>query len=294
MGVIIGLVLTSPSPPTDLLDQVLEKLSGRHGDYIWTLTLRGEVPEETLRRLLRHEDLVVASSAAVGEWLSDPKGSVRESLLDDWREAVLGDCSGQRDEYWLTEILRTDPELARRWMDVHLPSDPKVIACPDSLVSVAAASLGTSGRRELLSRLPDDHLDGWLISLLVGDDLEVYREFLAESRWQKRHLDPLTWPSSGDRVEDNPKTSPIWVGKAQLALRAGYSPEDVARARLGSLKFWSCEESAMWQSWIEGFLDLEQHEDILIRSLAREAIRIASDRRDDARRRERNEAVYGR
>jgi hypothetical protein len=293
MGMVVEVVLTSPSPPADLLELVLAKLSDRNGDFIETLALRGQVPEETLRRLLRHENLVVASSAAVGEWLADPKGCVRETLQADWRGAVLGDCSGQQDEYWLTEILRTDPELARRWLDTHLPSDANAFVRPDSVVSVAASSLDTSGRRDLLSRLPESHLDSWLISLLVGDDLEVYREFLAEPRWKKRHLDPLIWPSSGGRFEDDPELSLAWIGKAQAALQAGYNAEDVACARLDSPKIWNGEESVMWQSWIERFQALEQHEDSLVRLTSREAIRIATHRREDARRREKNEAVFG-
>ncbi len=215
-------------------------------------------------------------------------------MLDEWRKAVLGACSGQRDEYWLTEILRSDPELARRWLDINLSSNRTVIAHPDSLVSVAVASLGSSERRELLSCLPKHSRYGWLISLLVGDDPEAYREFLAEPLWLESHLDPLTWCSSGDLFEDELELSQAWIAKAQLALQAGYGPEDVARARLDSPKGWSGEESVMWESWVDRFRPLEQHEDPLVRRMASKAIRIATERRDDARRREKKEAIFGR
>ncbi len=65
-GIIVELVLTNPSPRTDLLDLVLAKLSGCHADHIMTLTLRREIPEKTVRRLLRHDDPAVAFSAGVG------------------------------------------------------------------------------------------------------------------------------------------------------------------------------------------------------------------------------------
>src|SRR5262245_40222885 len=74
------LILTHPSPPADLLDRVLGKLTEQNANFIEILTLRSQVPEETLRRLLCHRDLVVALWAAVGEWLANPRGYVRETL----------------------------------------------------------------------------------------------------------------------------------------------------------------------------------------------------------------------
>jgi hypothetical protein len=294
MGVAVELVLTHPDPPAELLERVMDGLDQRNADFVETLVLRGQVPEGTLRRLLRHKDPVFASSAAVGEWLADPKGTVREALRADWRAAVLGDCSGRREEYWLGEIMGSDPELASRWMEAHLPEEANVFLRQDDLVSVATAALDTSGRLRLLSRLHESHWDGWLISRLVGDDMEVYRAFVADPRWKKRHLDPLTWPSSGSRFEEGPGLSEVWIEKARLAMASGYSAEDVALARLTSPKSWRGHESLMWQSWVEAFQALESHEDPLIRVVGRVAIDLAVRSRDRARQRERDEEVFGR
>jgi hypothetical protein len=293
-GVIIELILTSSAPPTDLLESILVRLNRRNEDLVRALAARGVVPEETLGRLLKHEHSAVASAAAVGEWLSAPKGTVRESLLGDWREAVLADSSGQRDEFWLIEILGADRELARRWLDIHLSPDRLFPAHADRVISAAVSSLGPSERGELLSRLPEQHRHGWLISLLVGDDLEIYRGLLAEPRWAQSHLDPLAWSPGSRPFEEEPELSQAWIGKAQLAMQARYSPEVVARARLDSPKGWSGEESVMWESWVGRFRPLEQHEDPLVRRMASEAIRIATDRRDHALRAEKHEAIFGR
>jgi hypothetical protein len=294
MGVAVDLILTHPDPPAGSLERVLDGLSPWNADFVETLVLRGQVPESTLRRLLRHIDPIIASSAAIGEWLAEPKGSVREPLLADWEAAILGDCSGRRDDYWLKEILRSDPDLARRWLQVHLPVEADVFLRQDGLVSVAAAALDTASRLELLSRLREDHWDGWLISRLVGDDLEAYRAFLADPRWKERHLVPLTWPSNGSHFQEGPGLGPAWIEKARLALAAGYGAEDVALAGMNSPKSWNGPMSLMWQTWVDAYQSLQYHQNPLIRVVGSVGSDLTTRSRDDARQRERKEDVFGR
>jgi hypothetical protein len=291
--VTIHLTLTSPSPPPDLLVEVLEGLSEQQSGFIHTLALRRQVPEETLRYLLRHGNPGIAFSVAAGEWFADPKGVIRDSLREEWRAAILGDRSRDREEYWLTEILQSDAELAYRWLEAQIPTEASMFLRSDNAVSVAAAALDTSQRRALLLRLPEDYTDSWLISLLVGDDLAVYRDFLADARWRQRHLDPLGWPSTGARYENQADITPVWIAKARLALEAGHSPAELAAFTLNSPKVWSGTASAMWQSWVEGFGALERHAIPPVSCLGREGVALAVKYRDEARSLEWNEAVLG-
>jgi hypothetical protein len=215
-------------------------------------------------------------------------------LKAEWRAAVLGDCSGFREEYELGEILRSDPELASSWMEAHLPKEANHFIRQDDLVSIAAASLDTSERLRLLSRLPENHCDGGLLSRLIGDDLEVYREFLFDPRWKRQHLDPLNWQSSGSPFDEGPGLSAVWIEKAQLAMAAGYSAKDIAHARLGLPKPWVGQESLMWQLWVDVFQGLEQHDDPLDLIVGRVGGELASQSRDMARKRESDEDVFGR
>ena len=179
-------------------------------------------------------------------------------------------------------------------MEANLPKEANLFIGQDDLISIATAALDTSGRLRLLSRLPENYSDGWLISRLVGDDLEVYRRFVTDSSWKKRHLDPLTWASGRSCFEEGPNLNAAWIEKARLAMAAGYSAEDVVHARLTSPKSWNGHESVMWQSWVDAFRGLEHHDDPLVRIMGRVGGDFAIQSRDMARKRERDEDVFGR
>jgi hypothetical protein len=68
----VSLLLTLDSPPQTLLEKVGGML-GPFKELVHTHCLRGEIPMETLRWLLRSEDVAISTAAATGEWCSDPK-----------------------------------------------------------------------------------------------------------------------------------------------------------------------------------------------------------------------------
>ena len=111
----------------------------------------------------------------------------------------------------------------------------------------------------------------------------MYEEILNDRRLQKHHLSALSGHPTG-----------TWVDKTIRAMSAGYSPEDIVRATVGHDSSWTGEVSNMGQSWINDFEPLTAHEDPRIRSVADIAITKIREYQATARKRERQEAVYGR
>jgi hypothetical protein len=291
MYLIVELVLSNGESTPRLLDLVLEKLDSRWADFLWTMALRGQIPEQVQRRLLEHGDDSVAGSVAVGEWEADPKGFIPEMLRSPWRQAIVR-CATH--EHWMGEILQADPTLAHEWLVNHLP---RLLAMPvryDELIVAAASRLSRESRARLLEAVPNDHWDGWIISVLIGDDMELYRSILDRPEWWRKHLDPLIWPISRQRIDEGPDLGPSWVEKARVAMAAGYPAEDLASAKLEAPKGWSGQESMMWQDWSDAFQCLEGQEDPLVRRLAMAGSKLATERRDRAAKKERVETIYGR
>lgn len=118
----------------------------------------------------------------------------------------------------------------------------------------------------------------------MGDDIEVFKELLANAELADLHLAPL----AGE--PDN-----VWIEKSIAALDAGYSSEDIAGAVHGIFRVftWSGKESDMWQGWINSFSKLLTHNDLRIRQAGQIGIERSEARRQQSLREERDKDVYG-
>lgn len=275
----VELVLTLPNAPEALLGQAMAGLDGL-AKHVGTLCSRGVVSEAVTRRLLQHPDGKIAGAAAYGEWHADPKASVRESLRNAWRGAVIR-ADGQGHE--LLTILPHDSELAFEWLQNYLVRDPMETRQSHYTVETAVKVLSLDQRRALLPRLGCAKPIDELVQLLIGRDSELYRQFLGMQDLKRHHLVPL---------EGHP--DPQWTGLALEALSAGHQPQEIVDAAFGTGWSWSGEESDMWQGWIDAFEALGQHKDERLQVIARDGAERARRMRDDALKRERDEAVYGR
>ena len=85
--------------------------------------------------------------------------------------------------------------------------------------------------------------------MLVGDDLDLYGAFLQDDEKSPVHLWPLVGGPAG-----------LWVERAKLALEAGFSVEEVARAAYAGGQEWSGSEFAMWSVWEQQFATLCSHD----------------------------------
>jgi hypothetical protein len=231
-------------------------------------------------RLLSHPENKIASAAAIGEWRAEPKGEVRPSLRESWQRAMLR-CSG--DEWELREILKGDRALAVEWLGQCL-KDNRELWRHDEIIDAAIEGLEIEDRRELLGTLPENVSPPDVVQQLVGESIELFRLLLQVNNLKRLHLAPLMG-------HPNPTG---WATKAEVALDAGYSANEVAEAAFGYSWSWSGSESAMWNEWAERFGDLGSHTSARVREIGAIGREVATDRRDGAQERERQERIRGR
>ena len=278
----VDLALTLPDPPAELFERALQQLDDS-AKYVKWACAAGKIPEHHLRLLLRHPNAAIASAAAAGEWAVEPRGSVRETLREDWEQAVVRSSS---DHYWLSKVFREVRLLAFRWLQNHLADEEFQIYDPASekVIQSAVNALTHDERRELLEQIPDHYGFGMLVVNLVSGYPALYQELLQNERLQRYHSAPLAGVPEGE-----------WFEKAILAHEAGYSPEDIAHEAVyghpGGTT-WSGPWSAHWSNWVERFEGLRSHPDVRIQEIGERGRAWAIRERDEAQRRERREAVY--
>ncbi len=283
-GAAIQLVLTLPHVPEDLLTKVLTHVDA-YTEYVRRGGARREIPEYQTRRLLQHPASDVACAAAEGIWHAS-NGRIPDSLRDEWRVVVLQSVT---DSYWLSEVLRADPELACQWLQARL-TDENLGFFPllhEKVIQSAVSGLSEEMRRALLLQIPNSARNGFvkiITRLLIEGHPALYLTLLSNEKLRWIHLAPLLGTPEGG-----------WLEKALMAVEAGYSPDDIARAvysPIGGTMSWG-NESAMWLEWMEHFERLCAHEDEHLRRIGEAGKAQVSHLLEDARRRERHEAVYG-
>ncbi len=281
------LILQFAEMPPDLLQQVLEKVAS-FPSLIETLCLRGQVPVENLRALLDHSNWEVALSAAVGEWNSDPKETVREEVAESWRNAILrskpGEHSGMR--YWLGEIFGGDKDLAFDWLRIRLQEgiEDRFFLAEEGPFSKAASVLDENQRILLLKDLVGRKIPSSLVSMLVDKNPRVYRELLQLKELYRFHREPL----SGVLDE-------AWTELAMLALESGQGAYSIARAAsyvVGFEASWG-PLSSFWSQRKEDFARLEEDPRAEIREIAHHGRQIAQGEIEEAKARERLEEIHG-
>jgi hypothetical protein len=283
----VELVLQFPEMPSYLLQQVLEKAVS-FPRLIETLCLRGQVPLENLRELLDHPNWEVALSAAVGEWMADPKGAVREEVAESWRNAILRSKPGEHSGtgYWLGEIFKTDADLAFQWLNARLKEEvvpDRIFLAEEGPFSTAISVLSQEQRIRVLGDLGSRQIPRPLVSLLVDKDPAVYRKLLESEDLSRFHHEPLAGIPDSE-----------WVELALMALESGYDAQWVAGAAFqpaGISTFWG-PESQHWSQWDEAFARFENGPRE-IQEVARRGRQIAQARVQKARGEERQEEIHG-
>ena len=276
-------VLRMPEPPEALLRRSIEA-AGELPQLVETLCLRAEVPLQTLEALLTHPSPRTALAAALGEWESDPVGQVRDAVSRQWREAILrsatvgGDVRGDVSEYWLTQILGKDTELALEWTLalVRSEQEPRHLVDAEPLGG-AISALSTGQRLQVLEALTPGLLAFELIPRLIDRDPALFRCLLHLAGLRDHHLVAL----SG-------KPDQRWAEMAQVALDEGRGAEEVAGGA-----FWG-HGPDYWNEWQEAFHALESDPRPGIQEVARRGREIALARHRDSQASERHEQLYGR
>ena len=272
--------LTAAFLPEDLVPAIMSILDDRFSNWIELSCMRLQIPEDRLIALLTHSDYSIAAAAATGEWQATPRGTVRESLKDFWRTAIIN-CLER--EYEGEEIFRQDPSIAFDWLQLRIQENRNFLDLGDKLLSTALQVISLEHRKRLLEQISGDFRHSEVIGGIVDDELEIYHVLLQKQQLKQFHLAPLVGEPTG-----------VWIDKALLALDAGYSPSDVAQAVYGSFQSWSGSESTYWAQWAESFEPLLTHDDPRIRTVGQIGRDRAVAQRGRALAREHLEDIYGR
>ena len=280
----VAIIIRSPAPPSDLLETAIVKARKKPG-IVGDWCSRGQVHDSTLEILLGEADDRVSTSAAIGHWLADPKGSVEERHRRLWRDAILRPIENQEHYYWLGEILSGDGNLARDWLiSVFRRSEWRGIRDQrGKTIRKSVQAMNSQQRREVLEALPVDGVAPTheVVRLLTEEDLDMYRELLKSQEHRAYHLLPLA---------GEPDQS--WCMKAMLAWEAGYSGDDIAGATVIARIVWRGSESKMWGSWRNKFEALSEMDEP-IGSIARRGAVIVAEREKAAEELEQHRIVHG-
>jgi hypothetical protein len=286
---IVSLILTSNNPPNILLNQVLQRLDKRHYQWIRLVCSQKAVPEQHLHLLFNNNDSTVAQAAAEGEWLAEPKGLIRPSLMEDWKKAILrSNVETSSDHgFWLGEILSKEPDLSLRWLSslISERGDKYLSFLYRTVIRAAVSSLPYSSRLAILEQVPAEYGFDTLVIDLVNKSPEIYQSLLSNSRLQLYHLVPL----SGD-IND------AWFNLVTLATQAGYKADEIVIATIeehtDSLTNMD-REVDKWSNWIECFEKISFEADPMLREIAKVGVGLATERLRAAQNRLRNESIYG-
>lgn len=288
------MVLRMDEPPEILLSAALEVLTESVELVEWAC-LRGEIPIPTLRRILVHPNWHLALAAASGEWNAAPSNQARAEVQEEWRQAILRARSGdfedrrsQRDDHWLSEILRHDSSLALEWVQSRLrePSFPLSISKRGAFAA-ALSALGDDHTLILiaaLEALPETQ------SLLIGEVVEnlvwspqTYAELLRSNRLRRFHFKPLAGV-----IPDEP-----WRELARLALEAGHSPEQVAECSYYFEGTYWGHGVEHWGKWETAFAEMEKTAEGPLLEVARHGLDIARKKIEAAKQEQRQYELTG-
>ena len=280
----------SDAPP-----QVISTAVARAKDMeqlIEHICLRGEVSGAGLVELFRAGDEGVAVAAAIGHWLHRQRRHADASLGSPWRQAILRSAESdaadsEHRSYWIGKILEQHGELATQWLTRLVKNQPDFFAYHvGQIAEKSAATLSENQRRTVLMEFSPNWnaspVNRKLVSVLVGDSLDLYRELLNSKELACVHLAPLAGkPDAG------------WERRAILALDSGYSAQEIVFAAQDVMISWQGPESEMWSGWRRAFERLREDIDPRIMRIGELGAYIMSEREKKAREEERHREIHG-
>lgn len=296
----VRLALEKPDLESELFSRVIAIVSD-FSDHVEDLCMRGKVPLHVVSLLLEHENRAVAIGCAEGEWKVQPKGHVRESVVESWRLTVIRHGT---DERFLEQAFKLDSVLARSWLLEKMQNDAKnrLLPCSrqmDRNLRVAMREQSFDSRALLLSKLGELSSEQQsftlfyqdCITLVIGDSPALQRQLLEDPKLKGYHLAPLRRYLQKRRhiVFDR-----SWEQFALLAHETGYTAEQVFFASLPRHYAYIVPESTLHAIWVDDFAKLLSHENDIIRQIGELGYHWATKTRDTLIKKEHLEAVYGR
>jgi hypothetical protein len=258
-----------------LLEKAIKKTHA-FAQLVQSMSQRGEIPVPTLVQILRHASPASALAAATGEWLAQPKGTIRSEARNVWQRVILQSEPRHLglSEFWLGEILAADSALASDWLRRYLnESEPMTYHVKMGIFVRAIGSLSREQRISLLDELQPRGILSHALAELIRRDSDVYIKLLGIGRFGRNlHLAPL---------QGTPDDA--WAKLAAVALDVGgFSPREVAGAAFDNLIHEGTSEE-YWRKWEAAFRRLLDDPRDDIREVAQHGIEEARRFREDAR-----------
>ena len=275
---------------------------------IESLVIRDEIDDATLALLFEAPDLLVAQEAAMAlaaanEVRAGRLDRLRPPMLERWQEIVVSvppDGGSSASGSWrLGVALKQDHALCARWIRARF-------AVLNKQKQPEHRSLGREVR-EAIADIPPEIRSDLIRDLPVGVNEFLLRDYVpvllsenigaAAALFKRSELGGLHHLAlCRARGEDWP-VDEAWMERALLAMDHGLEPERIVDALLsGPIVSWSGEASEHWQRQVEAFKRLrspEQPDGERRTRIAEAGIARFGQRRDYARRVERNERVFG-
>lgn len=284
----VQVALARPVGPS-LKDAAIERMGPGHRNLIEVMVARDQVDPDTVGRLLRAPDPLVARDTAVAIGHSRSTNhldALPHDVRERWRAIIL---DSPADEFWYSVILKRNPELfaewLRRWFDRLRSSSDEFILPHELKESISDLPVGT--RVSLISTIPADVISFLLqdvVTELVSEDLEA-----ADALFKRADLEDLHWTA----VRDGP--SEAWMDRALLAVNQGWKLDSIVAHTAFSENVWSGDESDHWQAKVDAFEALrgddppESQRACLIAA----GVEYFGRRRDVAAEEERRERIFG-
>lgn len=275
-----SVVVRTGATDADITELAFRTLSedARHAGYACSL---GGVDADILSRLFTSTRSDVAGLAAAGAWQADPT-LAQGPLAQEWRRAMVR-CPLLT--FAVREALSSHPGLAHDWLRRHLPIENAVTWFsseeePDTLID----PLDSQARSCILSVLTDENVPLRFVVRLVGDDINLYRELLAQPRLIRHHLQPIhTLPDEA------------WCERVKAALQHGYSVDEIAAVAADwPSEGWTGPRSMMFEGRRMRFKAYEESDDPGVGSVVRRTVEQLEAKIISAKREEHVEAIHGR
>lgn len=288
----VAVALADSGAPLEVIRTAVLRAKGT-GQFIQHICLRGEVSKAALLELFQAEDEGVAIAASIGHWEARQNPDQAVSHGTAWREAILRSADGdaadsEHHSYWISQIMERDDNLAVEWLIRRVGRESDSYAHHvEKIARRCAATIQEAQRRTVLRLLrpsqrtwPDERE---LVSVLVGDSSELYRELLDSRDLANLHLAPLMG-----------QPTQAWATKALMALNHGYKVDQIVAAAIYTMISWTGSESAMWAEWRYAFDRLQDDTDPRVVMIGAQGSEMFLSLETKAKELERHEEIYGR
>lgn len=274
----ISRILRMPIFDPTLLAKAMEALSSPQVAEQFQFSDR-LIPLSVIRQLMKHSSPSVRAQTAIGEWHREPKGQIREELETDWEIAVR---DIRPNEYELGEIFDERPRLAFAWLESRLAAEEHNLSKHDIGLVSAVKVLDRPQRITLLGKMTRNNYDDECFDLIMGEEVDLFRDWLQIQSDQYLRLRPL------DRTVDL-----RWEQMALIALECGIRPRELEDHCLPRSWGGFGPLSEHYASQITAYEALSNHVDSRLRPAGRHGLDYVRRSAEREAARERLEDVYG-